>query len=56
MTEITIPAGTRVRAVSGVVKTLGEDLTVPANYRAEDDTWVFMHQCCVWEVKLHPGD
>lgn len=54
---ITIPAGTRVTVVGTHNRTtLTEAVTVEANWRADDDVWVFMWNGTVYEVKLHPGD
>lgn len=54
---ITIPAGTRLTAVGTHNRiTLTESITVEANWRADDDVWVFIRDGVVWEVKLHPGD
>lgn len=54
---ITVPASTRVKDMAtGKVEYLKESVTVSANYRSEDDTWVYMHNGRLYEVKLHPGD
>jgi hypothetical protein len=54
---VTIPAGTRVRnMVTGRTEVLWEAVTVEANYRFDDHTWVWMDGGVLFEVKLTPGD
>jgi hypothetical protein len=54
---ITIPAGTRVRSLAtGRTEILQQAVTVAANYRFDDDTWVWMTGGVLFEVKLTPGD
>lgn len=54
---ITIPAGTRIRCVAtGRSETLRRAITVEANHRIDDDTWVWTTGGVVFEVKLAPGD
>ncbi len=57
METITIYAGTKIKSLrTGKYERLDESLVVTANYRAEDDTWVFVRGSDLYEVKLHPGD
>lgn len=58
MTEtVILPVGTRVKNTSaGKVEILQETIEVQANWRSDDDTWVFAHKGFIYEVKLHPGD
>ncbi len=57
MDTVTIPAGTKIKNVrTGRYETLQESHEARANYRAEDDTWVWVVGSEIYEVKLHPGD
>lgn len=54
---ITVPAGTRITNLgTGRTEMLLETLTVRADYRIDDDTWVWVRGGLFFEVKLNPGD
>jgi hypothetical protein len=55
--QVTFPAGTKIKNVrTGKYEVLQESHTVNANYRGDDDTWIWVRGSDLYEVKLHPGD